>query len=130
MELLTSAVVTSLLFNGRDFDRGDEGLETVKVFIAFWQNAECGEFAFAKLRGQVFESPTQNHHVGRGKGEHEFLRRCISVVTGIRVWSDGVVNQLVGVKAVAIFLVQLEFDAGAILVCCGIALFIRDFLRA
>lgn len=34
------AVVASLLFNERDFDRSDEGLETVKVIIAFWQNAD------------------------------------------------------------------------------------------
>jgi hypothetical protein len=83
-----------LLFNRGDFDRGDEGLETVKVFIALWQNADCGEFALAELRGQVFESPTQNHHVRCGKCQHEFLRRCVPVVVGVRVWSDGVVNQL------------------------------------
>jgi hypothetical protein len=119
----------SLLFNGCDFDRGDKGFESVEVCVAFGQNANHGEFVFAEPFGQGFEPPAQNHYVGSGEGKREFLWRRIPVVGGVRVWFDGVVNQLAGVEAVTMFLVELELDTGAILVHCFITMFPRNFFR-
>jgi hypothetical protein len=120
----------SRFFDRCDCDRGDEGLESVEVGVAFGQNADHSEFVFAEPFGQGFEPPAQNRHVGRGEGKREFLRRCIPVVGGVRVWFEDVVNQLAGVEAVIMFLVELELNAGAMLVHCFITTFHRDFFRA
>ena len=122
--------MTSLFFNRCDFDRSNEGFESVEVCVAFGQNANHSEFVFAKPFGQGFEPPAQNRHVGSGEGKREFLGRRIPVLSGVRVWFDGVVNQLAGVEAVIMFLVELELNAGAMLVHCFITTFHRDFFRA
>ena len=83
--------------------------------VAFGQNTHRDKFVFAELLGQGFKSPTQYHHVGDREGECQLLRRRVRVVAGVRVWFDGVANQLAGVEAVTMFLVELELDTGAYL---------------
>jgi len=110
--------------NGRDGDGGDEGLVAVEIGVAFWQDVDGGEVIFAELVGQQAEPPAENHHVGGGEGEREFLRRCLRtatiVVAGVRVGFQRVINQLAGVEAVAVILVEMELDTGAKLAGAGV----------
>ena len=107
--------------NGRDGDGGDEGLVAVEIGVAFWQDVDGGEVIFAELVGQQAEPPAENHHVGGGEGEREFLRRRVLILAGVRVGFQGVINQLAGVEAAPALLVEMELDTGAILDGGGIA---------
>ena len=92
----------------------------VEVGVAFGQDADGGQVVFLELVGQQAEPPAENHHVGGGEGEREFLRRRVLVVVGVRVWFQGVFNQLAGVEAAALVFVEVELDAGAILAGGGV----------
>ncbi len=107
-------VPTVLLFEGRDFDGGDEGDDTFEFGIAFGDDAEGGEFIIAEFIGEEAEPPAQDDDIGGGKGDGQFLRRGVLVVTGIGVWFEGVINQLAGVETPAAVIIVMELDAGAI----------------
>jgi hypothetical protein len=51
-----------------------------------------GEVVFAEQIGQPTETPAQDHHVGGGEGEREFLRRGVLVLAGVRVGFRGQTN--------------------------------------
>ena len=104
-----------------DDDGGDEGSAPVEIGIAFGQDMDRGEFILPEQISQPTETPAQDHHIGGGEGEREFLRRCALVIAPDWIWFQGVINQLAGVKAVAMLLVEKELDAGAILTGCGMA---------
>jgi len=112
-----------------DGDGNDEGSGVVEIGISFGHDVDRGEIIFAEQIGQPTETPAQNHHVGGGEDEREPLRRRVLVIMGVRVWFQGVMNQLAGVKAVAVFLVEMEFDAGTILDGGGIAVVFGEVHR-
>lgn len=103
-----------LLFEGRDFDGGDEGNDTFEFGVAFGDDAEGGEFVIAEFIGEEAEPPAQDDDIGGGKGDGQFLRRLVLVVTGIGVWFEGVINQLAGVEATAMVFILVELDAGGV----------------
>src|ERR1700677_1184438 len=94
-----------LLFEGRDFDGGDEGGGAFEFGVAFGDDADGGEFVIAEVVGEEAEPPAQDDDIGGGKGERQFLRRLVLVITGVGVWFEGVINQLTGVKPTAMMLV-------------------------
>lgn len=61
----------------------------VEIGVAFGEGAHDGQIVFLELVGRVAELPAEDHHVGGGEGEREFLRRCLRtatiVVAGVRV---------------------------------------------
>ena len=111
----------SALGNGRDGDGGDKVHVAVNLGVAFGEGADCGQVIFLELVSQQAEPPAEQHHVGGGEREREFLRRRILVVASVRVWFQRVINQLAGVKTTALVFGQVELDAGAILAGGGVA---------
>ena len=89
-------------------DGGNEGTGVIKIGLALRQDMDRGEFVFAQQVGQPTETPARDHHVRRGEGEGESLRRCALVFSGVRVGFEGVLNQLAGVKTVAVFLATVN----------------------
>lgn len=104
-----------------DDDGCNERSGAVEIGIAFRQDVDRGEVVFAEQIGQPAEPPAQNHYVSGGEGEREFLRRCVLVVLGMRVWFERVINQLTGMEAMSVLLAEMELDRGAILDGGGIA---------
>lgn len=100
--------------NGRDGDGGDERHVADGFGVAFGQDADGGEVVFLKPVGQVAEPPAQDHHVGGGERERQFLRRLVFVVLSIRVWLQRVLDQLAGMEGPACVFRQMELDGGAI----------------
>ena len=45
--------------------------------VAAGKGADDEEVAIAKVLGEAGELPAQNHHVGRGERQSEFVRRRI-----------------------------------------------------
>ena len=105
---------TVLLFEGRDFDGGDEGDGAFEFGVAFGEDAEGGELVFAEFIGEEAEPPAQDDDIGGGKGERQFLRRGVFVITGVGVGFEGVINQLAGVEAAAMVFILVELDAGGV----------------
>ncbi len=100
--------------NGRDGDGGDEGHVADGLGVALGQDADGGEVVFLKPVGQVAEPPAQDHHIGGGERERQFLRRLVLIVLSIRVWLQRVLNQLAGVEGPATVFRQVELDGGAV----------------
>jgi hypothetical protein len=104
-----------------DGDGSNEGFDALKIGIAFGRHVDRGEVIVAEQIAQTAEPPAENHHVGGREGEREFLRWGVLLFAGIRVGFQRVLNQLAGVKSVAVFLVEMKLDTGAILAGTGIA---------
>lgn len=98
-----------------DDDGGDERPDTVEVGIAFRQDVDHSEVVLAEQISQPTEAPAQDHHIGSGEGEREFLRRRGLVTARVGIGFQDVINQLAGLKTVASVFIQMELDAGAIL---------------
>ena len=73
--------------------------------MASGQDVDRGKIVFAQQIGLPTKMPAQDHHIGGGKGDAKFLRRRVPVLAGVRVGFQGVLNQLAGVKPVAVLLV-------------------------
>ena len=71
----------STLGDGCDGDAGDVGFRpAVEVGIASGCGADPKQVTVAEVIGEVGEPPANNHHVGRGKGQGEFVGRRILVI--------------------------------------------------
>ena len=71
----------------------------VNLGVAFGEGANGGQVVFLELVGQEAEPPAEQHHVGGGEGEREFLRRRDSYRPQRRDWLPGCIRSTVYVSA-------------------------------
>ena len=108
-----------------DVDGRNKGSGAVEIGITFGQHVDRGEVVFAEQIGQPAEMPAQDHHIGGGEGEREFLRRGVLVIARVWIGFQGIINQLTGMEATPALLVEMELDTGTILDGGGIAIVFR-----
>ena len=72
---LPHSAARSSFADGCDGDGGDEGFQAVEASVAAGHGADREQVAIAKVLGEAGELPAQNHDVGRGESQGEFVRR-------------------------------------------------------